>query len=61
MNMKYIIIENGYIYSITNELAKYVEAAVKLADIIDGDMSEIIDTIRKYGKFVGTVFMTVRN
>lgn len=59
--MKYIIIENGDIYSVSNEFAKRIEAATEMAKAIDGDMSDIIDTVRKYGNFVGTVFMTVRN
>lgn len=59
--MKYIIIESGDIYSVSNEFAKRIEVATELAKSIDGDMSEVIDTVRKYGKFVGTVFMTVRN
>lgn len=59
--MKYIIIENRYIYSVSNELAKRIEVATELAKAIDGDMSEVIDTVRKYGKFIGNVFITVRN
>lgn len=59
--MKYIIIENGEIYSISNEFAKRIEVATELANAINGDMNEVIDTIRKYGKYIGTAFMTVRN
>lgn len=59
--MKYIIIENGDIYSVPDEFAKRIEVASDLAKAIDGDMTDVIDTVRKYGKFVGTVFMTVRN
>lgn len=59
--MKYIIIENGDIYSVSNEFAERIEVATEMAKAIDGDMSDVIDTVRKYGKFVGTVFMTIRN
>lgn len=59
--MKYIIIENGDIYSVADEFAKRIEVASDLAKAIDGDMTDVIDTVRKYGEFVGTVFMTVRN
>lgn len=59
--MKYIIIENGDIYAVSNEFAKRIEVAAELAKAIDNDMSDIIDMVRKYGKFVGTVFMTIRN
>lgn len=59
--MKYIIIENGDIYSVSDKFAKRIEVASDLAKAIDGDMTDVIDTVRKYGKFVGTVFMTVRN
>ncbi|WP_298546710.1 hypothetical protein [uncultured Parabacteroides sp.] len=59
--MKYIIIEDGDIYSVTDESAKHIEAASNLAKAIDGDMTDIIDAVREYGKFIGTVFMTVRN
>ncbi len=59
--MKYIIIENGNIYSVSNEFAKHIEIATEIAKAIDGDMSYVIDTVRKHGKFVGTVFMTIRN
>lgn len=59
--MKYIIIENGDIYSVADEFAKRIEVASDLAKAIDGDMTDVIDTVRKYWEFVGTVFMTVRN
>lgn len=59
--MKYIIIENGDIYTVSNEFAKRIEVAFALAETIDGDMSDIIDSVKRYGKFVGEVFITIRN
>lgn len=59
--MKYIIVENGDIYSVSDEFAKRIEAATELAKAFDNDMSDVIDTVQKYGKFVGSVFMTIRN
>lgn len=59
--MKYIIIEDGDIYSVSNEFAQHIKAAFELAESTDGDMSEIIDSVRKYGTFIGTTFLTVRN
>lgn len=56
--MKYIIIAPGDVYSVSNEFADRIEAATELARNIDNDMSDIIDTVRKYGKFVGSVFGT---
>lgn len=59
--MKYIIVENGEIYSVSDEFAKHIEAATELANSIDGDMSAVVDKIRKYGKYIGTAIMTIRD
>lgn len=59
--MKYIIIENGDIYTVSNKFAKRIEAAYAEANAIDGDMSDIIDSIKTYGKFVGSAFTVIRN
>lgn len=45
--MKYIIIENGDIYSVADEFAKRIEVASDLAKAIDGYMTDVIDTVRK--------------
>lgn len=59
--MKYIIIENGDIYSVSDKLSKHIEAAFDLTSAIDGDMSDLIDAVKEYGQFVGTAFIVIRN
>lgn len=61
MNKKaeYIIID-GDIYSISEEIAKCVKAAYDLTKAFDEDTTDVINTIKKYGKFIGSAFMTVR-
>lgn len=59
--MKHIIVGNGDIYTVSNEFAKRIEAAFAQTEAIDGDMSEIIESIRRGGKLVGSAFMVIRN
>lgn len=57
--MKHIMV-NDEVYLVSDEMYKKIVAAFTLANAIDGDMSNIIDTVEKYGKLVGTVHLVIR-
>lgn len=59
--MKHIIVGNGDIYTVSNEFAKRIETDFAQTEAVNGDMSEIIESIRRDGKFVGSAFMVIRN
>lgn len=61
MNKKneYIMIDED-VYSVSVEMAKFVEAAYNLAKETDEDMESIINTVKKYGEFIGSVSLTIR-
>lgn len=48
---------NDKVYLVSDEMYKKIVAAFTLANAIDGDMSSIIDTVEKYGKLVGIVYL----
>ena len=52
--MKHIMV-NDRVYLVSDEIYGKIVAAFTLANTTDGDMSNIIDTVEKYGKLVGTV------
>lgn len=45
---------------VSDEIYGKIVAAFTLANTTDGDMSNIIDTVEKYGKLVGTVYLVIR-
>jgi hypothetical protein len=57
--MKHIMV-NDKVYLVSNEMYKKIVVAFTLVNAIDGDMSSIINTVEKYGKLVGTVFLVIR-
>lgn len=57
--MKHIMV-NDKVYLVSNEMYKKIVVAFTLANAIDGDMSSIINTVEKYDKLVGTVFLVIR-
>lgn len=57
--MKHIMVNNK-VYLVSDEMYKKIVAAFTLANSTDGDMSSIIDTVEKYGKLVGTVYLVIR-
>lgn len=61
MNKKkeYIMIDKD-VYYVSVEMAKFVEAAYNLAKETDEDMESIINTVKKYGEFIGSVSLTIR-
>lgn len=54
--MKHIMV-NDRVYLVSDEIYGKIVAAFTLANTTDGDMSNIIDTVEKYGKLVGTVYL----
>lgn len=56
---EYIMIDED-VYSVSVEMAKFIEAAYNLAKEADEDMESIINTVKKYGKFVGSAVLTIR-
>lgn len=57
--MKHIMV-NDKVYLVSNEMYKKIVVAFTLVNAIDGDISSIINTVEKYGKLVGTVFLVIR-
>lgn len=57
--MKHIMV-NDKVYLVSNEMYKKIVVAFTLVNTTDGDMSSIIDTVEKYGKLVGTVYLVIR-
>lgn len=57
--MKHIMV-NDKVYLVSNEMYKKIVVAFTLTNTTDGDMSSIIDTVEKYGKLVGTVYLVIR-
>lgn len=57
--MKHIMV-NDKVYLVSNEMYKKIVVAFTLANVIDGDISSIINTVEKYSKLVGTVFLVIR-
>lgn len=57
---EYIIIDNGDIYSIPGEMTKCIKAAYDLVKATDEDMTCIVNTVIKYGEFVGSAILTIR-
>lgn len=57
--MKHIMV-NDKVYLVSNEMYKKIVVAFTLVNTIDGDISSIINTVEKYGKLVGTVFLVIR-
>lgn len=58
--MEYVIVD-GDIYSISAEMIKFVNISYNLAvRVLDGDMENTINMVKKYGKFVGSAVLTIR-
>lgn len=57
--MKHIMV-NDKVYLVSNKMYKKIVVAFTLVNAIDGDISSIINTVEKYGKLVGTVFLVIR-
>lgn len=57
--MKHIMV-NDRVYLVSDEIYGKIVAAFTLANTTDGDMSNIIDTVEKYGKLVGTAYLVIR-
>nr|UVX66015.1 MAG: hypothetical protein [Bacteriophage sp.] len=57
--MKHIMV-NDRVYLVSDEIYGKIVAAFTLTNTTDGDMSSIIDTVEKYGKLVGTVYLVIR-
>ncbi len=57
--MKHIMV-NDKVYLVSDKMYEKIVADFTLANAIDGDMSSIIDTVEKYGKLVGTVYLVIR-
>lgn len=57
--MEYIIID-GDIYSIMEGTGKYIEAAYNLAKEAGEDTGNVIDTLKKYGEFIGSVSLIIK-
>lgn len=57
--MKHIMV-NDRVYLVSDKMYEKIVADFTLANAIDGDMSSIIDTVEKYGKLVGTVYLVIR-
>lgn len=51
---------NDRIYLVSDEIYGKIVAAFTLTNTTDGDMSSIIDTVEKYDKLVGTVYLVIR-
>lgn len=57
--MKHIMV-NDRVYLVSDEIYRKIVQLFTLANTTDGDMSSIIDTVEKYGKLVGTVYLVIR-
>lgn len=57
--MKHIMV-NDRVHLVSDEIYRKIVQLFTLANTTDGDMSSIIDTVEKYGKLVGTVYLVIR-